>query len=528
MSRSVITAAVAASLVLSLPVHAVPYDPSVLDMRSIDRSGGDLAKQVSELVKQGNARRAAHASFAGAAAPVPGWTATQVGDTVFLQEDGSHGCDQDLSYEWFAACLDGEGGAMDAFYGAFPDWDPQYVSFYLAWDINAFFAFYSPIANDVDGIGEPKHGNPNGLNGLIFMNSVDLYRSYGEDGREFMFDMIWGQEFGHRWGSFVTFIDEDGEKSNDLLGRDDSHWSYFLDTDWSWMEGNDWVDNGDGTFTTEFSTFGDPGYGYSQLDLYLMGLIPPSGVADFFYIDDPSGNKDPEDPPAITYGNPVTIEGRKVRVGIDQVIEAEGERDPSFRESPRHFRVANIVILRSTDSVTEALSADMTDYTEWTSTHFSRDTFGLGFVDTGMVPEANEKPVVDLVLPTDVEAKEDGDAVTLDASGTTDPDDDKLSFVWDFGDGTADYTTGPVVDHVFRSHGDLTVSVTVVDERGEYASQSASITVEKADSKGGDGGGVLGIGCSVGSTSGAVPPVSAMLLAVAGALGLVLRRRRTA
>lgn len=499
--------------------------PSKAEIRSIDATGSTFAKAAGAFAAETVGRRHAPgvASF-GAAAPVPGWTITQVGDIVFLQDDGTHQCDGQLSNEWFGTCMAGTDSALDAFYAAYPDANPGYASFYLAWDINAFFAFYQPLANDVDGIGSQKHGNVNSLNGLIFMNSVDLYTSYGEQYRPMLFDMIWGQEFGHRWGSFVEFVDEDGDLSSDLLGRDSSHWSYFLDSDWSWMEGNDWEATGSGSYTTNLDTFMTPGYGYSQLDMYLMGFLPASGVEDFFYLKDPSGHSNPEDAPAAMYNQPETVQAKKVWVGIDQIIEAEGERNPSFKSTPRHFQVANLVILRSTDSITDALRSDMADYNEWASTHFSRDSFELAHVETTIgTPLPNVAPTAVLDLPA--EGKERGDAVTLSASGSSDPENEKLSYVWDFGDGTADYKTGAVVDHVFQASGPLTVTVVAIDARGKSASTSSPITIAKADPKGGGSGG-LGFGCSVSGTPvDTLPSASLALLGLAGALGLAIRRR---
>lgn len=518
--------AVVAVAVLTSSVSASAAEippPSLAEIRSLDLTGSDVARHAGALAAETAARRRAPGVSAFAAAPVPGWTVTQVGNVVFLQDDGTHQCDGELSNAWFDTCLAGTNSALEAFYGAYPTANPGYTSFYLGWDINAFFAFYQPIANNVDGIGSPKHGNAAGLNGLIFMNSVDLYTSYGEENREFLFDMIWGQEFGHRWGAFVEFVDEDGNNSDELLGRDSSHWSYFLDTDWSWMEGNDWEATGN-SFTTNFNTFGQPGYGYSQLDMYLMGLLPPSAVEDFFFIRNPSGSGSPEDPPALMYGQPDTVTGKRVNVSIDQIIEAEGPRNPTYRTSDRSFQVANIVILRSTDSLSEALKSDMADYNEWATTHFSRDTFELAYVDTTIgTPAPNAAPTAVLVLPT--EAKEDGAAVTLSASGSTDPDGEALTFVWDFGDGTADYRSGATVEHVFEKSGDLEVSVVAIDARGESHSATGTVPVAKADAKGDDG---LGIGCSVSATPvDSIPPASLGLLGFACALGLALRSRRT-
>lgn len=56
-----------------------------------------------------------------------------------------------------------------------------------------------------------------------------------------------GQEVGHMWLARLRY---DAACTKDLLGRDDAHWSFFFNSDGSVMEGNTWLDNGNGTFTS--------------------------------------------------------------------------------------------------------------------------------------------------------------------------------------------------------------------------------------------------------------------------------------
>ena len=48
------------------------------------------------------------------------------------------------------------------------------------------------------------------------------------------------------------------------------------------MGGGVWHDSSDGTFTQLEDDYNVPATGYSSLDLYLMGLMAPSEVPDFF------------------------------------------------------------------------------------------------------------------------------------------------------------------------------------------------------------------------------------------------------
>jgi hypothetical protein len=64
-------------------------------------------------------------------------------------------------------------------------------------------------------------------------------------------------------------------------------------------------------------------------------------------------------------------------------------------------------------------------------------------------------------------------AVAFDGSGSSDPDGDALTYVWDFGDGTTD--AGVSVSHTFASAGSFAVRLTVDDGRG--GSDAASLVV---------------------------------------------------
>ncbi len=67
-------------------------------------------------------------------------------------------------------------------------------------------------------------------------------------------------------------------------------------------------------------------------------------------------------------------------------------------------------------------------------------------------------------------------STTLDATGSSDRDSDSLSYVWDFGDGTAD-AAGAIVSHTYTVVGTYTVTLTVYDGRGGVGSASVVLTV---------------------------------------------------
>ena len=72
----------------------------------------------------------------------------------------------------------------------------------------------------------------------------------------------------------------------------------------------------------------------------------------------------------------------------------------------------------------------------------------------------------------------EGSAVTLDASASTDPDGDVLTYEWSFGDGATGTGARPV--HVYADNGSYPVSVIVSDEYGAADTATTVVTVMNA------------------------------------------------
>lgn len=272
--------------------------------------------------------------------------------------------DQNLLFEGGFAGLQGAPNlnrVAEQVYSALPD-QFDFITIVLDWSVREVFAFYLPLSNNVSGIGYKNLTNDETdlfdetqgpLQGFIFMNDWRIY-----DQNPNLSKVVFLQEIGHRWGSFIAYDVGDGP-TLELLGRDRAHWSYFMHSQNSALEGNDWNANPDGTF----STFTNASrMTFSDLDLYLMGVVPPEQVPPFFVIRDPdTGNLRDErggrinraSPPELS-GEIKTIRGRREDVNINSIIAAEGPRLPDHLTSQKVWRMATVFITRSESNLSAA------------------------------------------------------------------------------------------------------------------------------------------------------------------------------
>jgi hypothetical protein len=153
-----------------------------------------------------------------------------------------------------------------------------------------------------------------------------------------------GHEMGHRWAAFVS-AKVDGE----TMPLGPTHWArglqasvpfpYVRPTEASIMGGGVWQDNFDGTYTQLDDDYYVPATGYSYLDLYLMGLISPAEVPDFFILRNlvPAG-KDAN--------GHLIFKADRTKVTIQDVIAAEGERSPGVDKSQRQFNTGMVIVVQ--------------------------------------------------------------------------------------------------------------------------------------------------------------------------------------
>ncbi len=285
---------------------------------------------------------------------------------------------------------------IQAFYATHPNRD-VYDFLYLMTDFNSdlgeAFAFYQSIRNDVTGIGlitfdaDPTTsltGSQN-IEGILNLSNINNYPYSPIDrflGANHSLSIM-THEQGHRWLSFVKYPGNPPL----LLGRADAHWSFFYSIESSLsspgarrsssMEGNVWEDNGNGTFTSVNLVDG-----YSRLDQYLMGLRPASDVPDTFVIANPfnTGGRTRESNPRPN----VTLNGTRQNVTINEIIQANGARNPDSATSQRSFRAAVVLLVRQGTLPSEATLNKITRFRLAMESYFAQSTDYLATINTGL------------------------------------------------------------------------------------------------------------------------------------------------
>jgi hypothetical protein len=205
-------------------------------------------------------------------------------------------------------------------------------------------AYQQTVQNQISGIGDgsydysAEHGSAGRLESFVMMDDLAKYPA---DPHAIAFSpdstlSILAHETGHRWLAQVLF--RSAERNSDaLLGRADVHWSFFMNSLGSYLEGNEIEDVGAGRFQTIAASTR-----YSPLDQYLMGIRSPGEVPDFFYVDEISGTPLTDEDQNPRAG--VTFSGVRHDVSVDDVIAAEGARNPAPQPPASPWRQAFILV----------------------------------------------------------------------------------------------------------------------------------------------------------------------------------------
>jgi hypothetical protein len=328
-----------------------------------------------------------------ATAVLPTTESFDIGEIAVLEDDGTILRPADAQFY-----LDPVAAAR-AFYRTHGD-DYEFVCFYAASEIpfvtipgTSAFAYEINVVQDVEGIGigvqdhSLDFGSGGRMHSLLNMNSLSAYPADPHQNfhvTNSALDIL-AHEAGHRWVAFVP-LDSAGVTTNALLGAGLSHWNFYFDNQASMLGGNEWQDNGDGSWTSVEAT-----QRYGQLELYLMGFVGAGAVGDLPVLYD-AVNCSPPGTYSINHHSldGITCEVREHTFSVADVITANGPRLPDVGTSPKHHRFAFVLVVPNGSPASQA-DLDKLDLlrSEWPA-YFSQITGGAATADVTLDSQAGE------------------------------------------------------------------------------------------------------------------------------------------
>jgi hypothetical protein len=282
---------------------------------------------------------------------------------------------------------------LRTFYLAHSDsFDTVYVWTDFAFDNGLGIAREFNVRNDTSGVGlrffdrGSAYGSRARLSSII---TVGNQADWPEDPQAHAAGLnsaisIVCHEQGHRWLVYVHFVAENQVK-DDLLGRDNSHWSFLADTRTtangtfsSLMEGNSWRNTGGGTFTTIESAVNY----FTPLDQYLMGLRPADDVGEIPYLVADPQLKDLLREKSPFSGFSMTAASKTTSVA--QIVACEGPRIPDVAAAPKQFGIAFVLLSEQGSTPSNSVLDKISGYRDSLVRYFSAATGGRGSLDASL------------------------------------------------------------------------------------------------------------------------------------------------
>jgi hypothetical protein len=322
------------------PTAAVRQEGATLRLDFLEENLGFRPTNVTcstYLVKDNHGYGGDVASFAAQSAPA---SESAVTDFSALPAEGAA---KKAVIETFVRPTVNLHGAWAKLHSTF-GWNPSDVDAVAVYetfrtDLDFFAAAYASPGNPgVAGIGPVSSADQPRFPTLLQMNIASPPGTAGH-----VTTLL--HEFGHRWLFYSRY--REGAQDETNLNPDGFHPAQWVDTRAAFNvdSGNDCSVMGGAVFTATggnaFAIAPRAAYGYSFLELYLMGLADKSEVPPTTWLANTS--------PALgaSYWPPTAIKsvtGTKHEVTVDQVVASAGPRVPAYPATQKQFKVAFVLL----------------------------------------------------------------------------------------------------------------------------------------------------------------------------------------
>ncbi|WNZ63995.1 CARDB domain-containing protein [Myxococcus sp. MxC21-1] len=200
---------------------------------------------------------------------------------------------------------------------------------------------HTSVRNDVHGIGRAQFNRAGEFGSAGRLKAYIDLRALSPNVQGTTVDTataLLAHEVSHQWTGRVRYRREGtAHLSDDLLGQNGAHWSFFFDSDASVLYGSDWEQESPGVFAATASQ-----KRYSNLDLYLMGFLSPLEVGPLTLLQPETSSpyQATDLPPPLG----TRISATAQTLSVADIIRAEGERQPAMSRAQKSFRAAFIIL----------------------------------------------------------------------------------------------------------------------------------------------------------------------------------------
>ncbi|MCW5977617.1 MAG: hypothetical protein KIT09_06050 [Bryobacteraceae bacterium] len=193
-------------------------------------------------------------------------------------------------------------------------------------------------------------------------------------------------QVGHLFGAFVSVERPELVRRFPMLDLSHTHWSYYLNNGGSFLGGYAFVRDGADSRGEIYRCLG-LNHRYSELDLYLMGLIPIEHVPKFSFIE-----MEYDTSPFLSdydYGCQ-SLPGVLRQIDPRELIDRYGPRAPDHRTSQKQWRAAFIVLIPDQGELPYDRIAQVDTYRLAFENYFFRHTQGLARMETELTHGPNQ------------------------------------------------------------------------------------------------------------------------------------------
>lgn len=226
---------------------------------------------------------------------------------------------------------------LNKFFETYSDYDYDFIV--LCPNKQMVSSWCMVMNRHIDGIGGyATYPNAPNLKALIQFNLIPNWMAQNQAPDSINLNRVLIHEIGHYWLSYINWLQHyeiaHWRNNLDLFSGDTRYIDPMAYYHWVIKDGKEACVDGNGNATSKFS----------NLSLYLMGLLPPNQVSPIYeHVFEPKPGKDSYNEWGPSCGEVHNFIETKT-ITIQDIINKNGARNPSYDQSKKDFRIAFVIV----------------------------------------------------------------------------------------------------------------------------------------------------------------------------------------